>query len=143
MRKTFTALLLAAALPTLAFAAPGMGDGHGYHKRGDCPHGSHMMMRGLDLSAEQHQQLRSHKRAQMQEHQAIIQRYLDKLPAAEQEAMQKEIQANRDKADKAIRDSLTPEQQKRHDELQKEREARSAERAEFEAWKAERAKQAE
>lgn len=143
MRKTFTALLLAAALPTLAFAAPGMGDGHGYHTRGDCPHGSHMMMRGLDLSAEQRQQLRSHKRAQMQEHHAITQRYLDKLSAADKAAMQKELQANRDQADKAIRDSLTPEQQKRYDELQKQREARRAERAEFEAWKAERAKQAQ
>ncbi|MNN36848.1 hypothetical protein D3C81_1507600 [compost metagenome] len=72
----------------------------------------------------------------------ITQRYLDKLPAADQAAMQKELQDNRDKADKIIRDALTPEQQKRFDEMQKEREARRAERAEFEAWKAERDKKA-
>ena len=57
--------------------------------------------------------------------------------------MQKELQDNRDKADKIIRDALTPEQQKRYDEMQKEREARRAERAEFEAWKAERDKKAQ
>lgn len=142
MRKTLTALLLAAALPTLAIAGPGIGDGYGHgahHMKGDAPH----MMRGLDLDREQHRKIRDAQREQMKEHRAIVQRYLDKLPAADKAAMEKELQANRDKQQKAIRDTLTAEQQKRFDELSKEREQRRAERAEFEAWKAEREQKAQ
>ncbi|MNQ17522.1 periplasmic protein [compost metagenome] len=148
MRKTLSALLLAAALPALAIAAPGPDDMDSRHMRGDGHHGGHMyhgdhtMMKGMDLTAEQRQQIRSQMREQVKTRHEITQRYLDKLPAADQAAMQKELQDNRDKAAKIIRDALTPEQQKRYDEMQKEREARRAERAEFEAWKAERDKKA-
>ncbi len=149
MRKTLSALLLAAALPALAIAAPGSDDMGPRHMRGDghhgghMYHGDHMMMKGMDLSAEQRQQIRSQMREQVKSQHEITQRYLDKLPAADKAAMQKELQDNRDKAAKIIRDALTPEQQKRYDEMQKEREARRAERAEFEAWKAERDKKAQ
>ncbi|MCQ4348719.1 Spy/CpxP family protein refolding chaperone [Pseudomonas stutzeri] len=137
MRKTLTALLLAAALPTLAIAAPGMGDGHCPHaKRGGGYHGH--MMRGLDLTPEQRQQVGAAMRENMQTQREITQRYLDKLPAADKAAMTKEQEASRAKQQKAIRDTLSPEQQKQFDALQAEREKRRAERAEFEAWKAER-----
>lgn len=148
MRKTLSALLLAATLPALAIAAPGSDDMGPRHMRGDGYHGGHMyqgghMMKGMDLTAEQRQQIRSQMREQVKSQHEITQRYLDKLPAADKAAMQKELQDNRDKAAKIIRDALTPEQQKRYDEMQKEREARRAERAEFEAWKAERDKKAQ
>ncbi|HEY6609745.1 MAG TPA: Spy/CpxP family protein refolding chaperone [Pseudomonas sp.] len=144
MRKTLSALLLAAALPALAIAAPGSDDMDSRHMRGDgYHHGGHMMMKGMDLTTEQRQKIRSQMREQVKSKHEITQRYLDKLPAADKAAMQKELQDNRDKADKIIRDTLTPEQQKRYDEMQKEREARRAERAEFEAWKAERDKKAQ
>ena len=144
MRKTLSALLLAAALPALAIAAPGPDDMGPYHMRGDgYHHGGHMMMKGMDLTTEQRQKIRSQMREQVKSKHEITQRYLDKLPAADKAAMQKELQDNRDKTDKIIRDALTPEQQKRYDEMQKEREARRAERAEFEAWKAERDKKAQ
>lgn len=142
MRKTLTALLLAAALPTLAVAGPGMGDDHGaYHKRGDGHHGH--MLRGLDLTPEQRQKVGEAMRENMQTQREINQRYLDKLPAADKAAMAKEQEASRAKQQKTIRDTLTPEQQKKFDELQVEMEKRRAERAEFEAWKAERNKKAE
>ena len=143
MRKTLSALLFAAALPALAIAAPGSDDMGPRHMRGDGYHGGHMMMKGMDLTTEQRQKIHSQMREQVKSQHEITQRYLDKLPAADKAAMQKELQDNRDKADKIIRDALTPEQQKRYDEMQKEREARRAERAEFEAWKAERDKKAQ
>lgn len=143
MRKTLTALLLAAALPTLAIAGPGMGDGyHGQpHKRGDGYHGH--MMRDLDLTREQRQKVGEAMRENMKTQREITQRYLDKLPAADKAAMAKEQEDSRAKQQKAIRDTLTPEQQKKFDEMQKEMEQRRAERAEFEAWKAERDKKAQ
>lgn len=140
MRKTLTALLLAVSLPTLAIAA---GDDMGpRHMRGDGYHGGHMM-KGMDLTPEQQRLVREQMREQVKNQHEITQRYLDKLPAADKAAMQKEQQDNRDKTHKVIRDKLTPEQQKQFDEMLKEREERRAERVEFEAWKAERDKKAQ
>jgi len=152
MRKTLTALLFATTLPTLAIAAPGEDDMGPYHMRSEGYHDGHMMrggghhdgymMKGIDLTAEQRQKVRSAMREQMQTHREITQRYLDKLPDADKAAMQKEQEANRDKHQKAIRDVLTPEQQKQFDQMQKDMEKRRADRLEFEAWKAERDKKA-
>ena len=101
------------------------------------------MLRGLDLTPEQRQKVGEAMRENMQTQREINQRYLDKLPAADKAAMAKEQEASRAKQQKTIRDTLTPEQQKKFDELQVEMEKRRAERAEFEAWKAERDKKAE
>ena len=79
----------------------------------------------------------------METRREINQRYLDKLPAADKDAMKKELEASREKQQKAIREVLTPEQQKQFEEMQKDMEKRRAERAEFETWKAERAKKAQ
>ena len=53
--------------------------------------------------------------------------------------MKEEMQASRDKTDAAVRNLLKPDQQKKFDELQKERAAKKAEWQEFQAWKAEKA----
>ncbi|WP_271408405.1 Spy/CpxP family protein refolding chaperone [Pseudomonas sp. Q1-7] len=136
MRKTLTALLLAATLPTLAMAMP---EGGPRHERG---FGGHLF-KELNLTQEQRHEIGKLMREQMKARHEITQRYLDKLPAAEKKAMQDELKAAESKNRDAIRSQLKPEQQKAYDDLQKKMEERRAERAEFEAWKAEKAKKAE
>ena len=53
---------------------------------------------------------------QMKQRQAITQRYLDKLPEAERQAMQKDLDASREKTHQSMRALLKPEQQKAFDE---------------------------
>ena len=77
MRKTLTALLLAATLPTLAFAMPMHDGGPRHHDRG------HSMFKELNLSKEQRQEFRKLMGEQMKTHRDITKRYLDKLPEAE------------------------------------------------------------
>ena len=136
MRKTLTAVLLALTLPTLAMAMP-----EGVPRHGD--HHGMRMFKELDLSKEQHREMRKLMGEQMKSRHEITQRYLDKLPAAEQKAMQDELKAAKDKQRSAMRALLDPEQQKAFDEHQKKMEERRAERAAFEAWKAEQAKKAQ
>lgn len=132
MRKTLTALLLAATLPTLAFAMPMQDGGPRHHDRGPG------MFKELNLSKEQRQEFRKLMGDQMKTHRDITKRYLDKLPEAEKLAMKKELDKARADQHKALRDLLNPEQQKAFDEHQKKMEARRAEMAEFKAWKAEK-----
>ena len=132
MRKTLTALLLAATLPTLAFAMPMHDGGPRHHDRG------RGMFKELNLSKEQRQEFRKLMGEQMKTHRDITKRYLDKLPEAEKQAMNKELDKARADQHKALRDLLNPEQQKAFDEHQKKMEARRAEMAEFKAWKAEK-----
>lgn len=132
MRKTLTALLLAATLPTLAFAMPMHDGGPRHHDRG------HSMFKELNLSKEQRQEFRKLMGEQMKTHRDITKRYLDKLPEAEKQAMKKELDKARAEQHKALRDLLNPEQQKAFDEHQKKMQARRAEMAEFKAWKAEK-----
>lgn len=132
MRKTLTALLLAATLPTLAFAMPMHDGGPRHHDRG------HSMFKELNLSKEQRQEFRKLMGEQMKTHRDITKRYLDKLPEAEKQAMKKELDKARADQHKALRDLLNPEQQKAFDEHQKKMQARRAEMAEFKAWKAEK-----
>lgn len=138
MRKTLIALMFAAALPTVALAMPEGGPRHdGPHHRGDAPFAQ------LDLTREQRQQIGKLMGEQMKQRRDVTERYLAKLPAAEQKAMQDEIKASHDKTQGQIRALLKPEQQKQFDELQKERAARKAEWKEFQAWKAEKAAKAQ
>lgn len=132
MRLLISALALATALPVLAVAGPHEG---GMSRHAGAHHGGY---NSLDLTREQKGQIQQIKRDQMQERKNITQRYLDKLPAADRTAMQRDHDANQEKAKKAVRAVLTPDQQKRYDEQQQQREAHRAERAEFEKWKAER-----
>ncbi len=136
MRKTLTAVMLALTLPTLAMAMPEGGSRHEGH------HGEHgsRLFKALDLSKEQHRDIRKLMGEQMTDRRAITQRYLEKLSAAEQKAMQDELQAAKDKQHSAIRALLKPEQQKAFDEHQQQMQARRAERQAFKAWQAEHAK---
>ncbi len=132
MRKTLTALFIAAALPTFAMAAPAANDlppppmegGHMMGQHGP-RHGG--PMKELDLTREQRQQMGKLMGEQMKARHEITQRYLAKLPAAEQKALKDELKASHEKTQKDIRALLTPEQQKKFDELQKKREQRKAE----------------
>ncbi|MBD9411644.1 Spy/CpxP family protein refolding chaperone [Stutzerimonas stutzeri] len=133
MRKSLVALVFAAALPTLAFGMPGgMHDGPHGGKR--APH----MFQELDLTKEQQREMRKLMGEQMKQRQAITQRYLDKLPEAQRQAMQKDLDASREKTHQSMRALLKPEQQKAFDEGLKKMEEKRAERAEFLKWKAER-----
>ncbi|MHA6493847.1 LTXXQ domain protein [Pseudomonas borbori] len=136
MRTTLTALLLALTLPTLAMAMPEGGSRLGGH------HGDHgyRMFKELDLSKEQHREIRKLMGDQMKDRHDITQRYLEKLPAAEQKAMQDELKAAKEKQHASIRALLNPEQQKAFDEQLKKMQERRAERQALEAWKAEQAR---
>lgn len=131
MRKTLIALMFAAALPTVAMAMPGgegpMGPRHGgeHHGRGDAPYSQ------LDLTREQRQQIGKLMGEQMHERKQLVDKYLEKLPAADQKALKDEIAARHEKTQKDIRALLKPEQQKRFDEMQKQRAERKAEWKEF------------
>ena len=143
MRKTLIALMFAAALPTVAMAMPG-GDGsmglrHGgeHHGRGDAPYSQ------LDLSREQRQQIGKLMGEQMHDRKQLVEKYLEKLPAADQKALKDEIAAKHEKTQKDIRALLKPEQQKRFDEMQKQRAERKAEWKEFKDWKAQKDQKAQ
>lgn len=140
MRKTLTALLLTLTLPTLAMAMP---DGASHHGGGHGDRHGSRMFKDLDLSQEQHREIRKLMGEQMKSRHEITQRYLEKLPVAEQKAMQDELKAAKDKQHSTIRDLLKPEQQKAFDEHQKNMQERRAERAAFNAWKAEQASKVE
>ena len=117
MRKTLTALFIAAALPTFAMAAPAANDlppppmegGHMMGQHGP-RHGG--PMKELNLTREQRQQMGKLMGEQMKARHEITQRYLAKLPAAEQKALKDELKASHEKTQKDIRALLTPEQQK-------------------------------
>ena len=89
------------------------------------------MFQELDLTKEQQREMRKLMGEQMKQRQAITQRYLDKLPEAERQAMQKDLDASREKTHQSMRALLKPEQQKAFDEGLKKMEEKRAERAEF------------
>lgn len=144
MRKTLSMLLLAAALPAAAIAAEpghsgyGMGPDDYHHRKWEGMPGMMGPMHGLNLSEEQRKAAQEAYRQAAKEKREITQRYLDKLPEADKEAMLKEVQASRDKADKAFRAQLTPEQLKMFNERKAEQEKHRAEWEEFRKWKAEK-----
>jgi len=139
MRKTLTAVLLALTLPTLAMAMPDGGPRHGGEHRGE--HGSRMF-KELDLSKDQHREIRKLMGDEMKARHAITLRYLDKLSAADKQAMQAEIKTAQEKQQAAIRALLKPEQHQAFDEHLKKMQERQTEMAEFKAWKAEKTQQA-
>ncbi|WP_457968048.1 Spy/CpxP family protein refolding chaperone [Pseudomonas sp. R4-84] len=145
MRKTLTALLFAAALPTVAMAMP---EGPGPMGPMDGPrHGGQMHDKGpysqLDLSREQRQQIRQIMGEQRHEQRELVDKYLAKLSPADQKAMKDEMDARHQKVDAQIRGLLKPEQQKAFDAIQKKRAERRAEWAEFKAWKAQQPQKAQ
>lgn len=135
MRKTVTALILAAALPSLALAMPGPD-----HRVGK-PH--HSPKHALDLSHEQRSKLMQLKGQSLKDQHALTKRYLEKLPQTERDALRAERQELRSQYALKFRELLNPEQRKTFDEQQKKREERRAQWQEFQTWKAEKAKQAQ
>jgi len=147
MRKTLMALMFAAALPTVAMAMPPEGghmsgpggpgfDGPGmHHRKGPFDK--------LNLTPEQRQQIGKLMGDQWRGRSEITQKYLAKLSPADQKAMQDELAAKHAKTQADIRAMLTPDQQKTFDQIQKDQAQRRADRAEFEAWKAQKAQKAE
>nr|MBF0681808.1 Spy/CpxP family protein refolding chaperone [Pseudomonas sp.] len=131
MRKTLIAVLFASTLPAVALAMPDAGHRH---------HGKHAphMFEQLDLSKDQHREMRKLMGERMKNRHEITRRYLDKLPEAERQAMAKDLAASKEKTHQDIRKVLKPEQQKQFDEIHARMEAKRAERAEFRQWKAER-----
>ncbi|QXQ17707.1 Spy/CpxP family protein refolding chaperone [Pseudomonas tolaasii] len=154
MRKTLIALMFAAALPTVALAAapdgpgsmggpeghmmggPGFGGEHG-------PRGHGGPFRQLDLTKEQRQQIGKLMGDQWHGRKDIVRKYLDKLPAADQKAMQDEFAAAKQKTQADIRAVLKPDQQKKFDEIVKKQAERRAEWKEFQAWKAQQPQKAQ
>ncbi|WP_165674944.1 Spy/CpxP family protein refolding chaperone [Metapseudomonas otitidis] len=146
MRKTIAALLFAAALPTVAMAMPEGGPRGEPGFGGPGGHGGHggpHLFKELDLTREQRQKVGKLMGESIKARHDITRKYLDKLPEAERKAMEAEIKASEDKNRADIRALLTPEQQKDFDAQVKKMDERRAERAEFEAWKAQRAQKAQ
>ncbi|MGC8114538.1 Spy/CpxP family protein refolding chaperone [Metapseudomonas otitidis] len=143
MRKTIAALLFAAALPTVAMAMPEGGPRGEPGFGGPGGHGGPHLFKELDLTREQRQKVGKLMGESMKARQDITRKYLDKLPEPERKAMEAEIKASEDKNRADIRALLTPEQQKDFDAEVKKMDERRAERAEFEAWKAQRAQKAQ
>ncbi|MEX6676363.1 Spy/CpxP family protein refolding chaperone [Pseudomonas sp. W2Oct36] len=143
MRKTLMALMFAAALPTVAMAmtpeAGPMGGPGGPGFEGPGMHHRHGPMERLNLTPEQRQQVDQMMGDQWRGRSEITQKYLAKLSPADQKAMMDEQEAARAKTQSGIRALLTPEQQKTFDQIQKDEAQRRADRAEFEAWKAQKA----
>ncbi|MGY2166161.1 LTXXQ domain protein [Pseudomonas tolaasii] len=154
MRKTLIALMFAAALPTVAMAAapdgPGpMGGPEGHMMGGPGSGGEHGPrghggpFRQLDLTKEQRQQIGKLMGDQWHGRKDIVRKYLDKLPAADQKAMQDEFAAAKQKTQADIRAVLKPDQQKKFDEIVKKQAERRAEWKEFQAWKAQQPQKAQ
>ncbi|KAF1019604.1 MAG: hypothetical protein GAK37_03674 [Pseudomonas sp.] len=154
MRKTLIALMFAAALPTVAMAAapqgPGPDGGPAGHMMGGPGNWGEHGMRGkggpfsqLDLSPEQRQQIHKLFGQQMHARKELVHKYLDKLPAADQQAMKDEMAAAKQKTQADIRALLKPDQQKKFDEIVKKQAERRAEWKQFQAWKAQQPQKAQ
>lgn len=138
MRKLMPAVLFAALLPTLTLAATQDSTDitpspHGKlmdgGPRGDGP------LRGLKLTPEQREQVGKLMGEERQQQREIVKSYLDKLPEDQRKALHNQLDGNRDKTRQSIRALLKPDQQKRFDEMEKKREDRTKEWAEFQQWK--------
>ncbi|MCI1012108.1 LTXXQ domain protein [Pseudomonas oryzihabitans] len=138
MRKLMPAVLFAALLPTLTLAAtqdstdiipPPHGKLMDGGPRGDGP------LRGLKLTPEQREQVGKLMGEERQQQREIVKSYLDKLPEDQRKALHDQLDGSRDKTRQSIRALLKPDQQKRFDEMEKKREDRAKEWAEFQQWK--------
>ncbi len=159
MRKYISVLLLTAAIPALAIAAPhgagyghggpgaGYGPGNGPCARGDFGpghdgygrHGGFHRGGMNNLSPEQRDKMQDMMREQAKARWEIKQKYYNKLSEADRKAMADELQKSREETRKQIRATMTPEQQKSFDERQKWQDERMKEWQEFQDWKASKA----
>ncbi|MDT3720944.1 Spy/CpxP family protein refolding chaperone [Pseudomonas oryzihabitans] len=138
MRKLMPAVLFAALLPTLTLAATPDGTAitpPPQAKPMDGAHRGEGPLRGLKLTPDQREQVGKLMGAEHRQQREIVKSYLDKLPEDQRKALQEQLDGNRDKTRQAIRALLKPDQQKRFDEMEKKREDRAKEWAEFQQWK--------
>ena len=138
MRKLMPAVLFAALLPTLTLAATQDSTDitpppHGKLMDGGPRSGG--LLRGLKLTPEQREQVGKLMGEERQQQREIVKSYLDKLPEDQRKALHDQLDGNRDKTRQSIRALLKPDQQKRFDEMEKKREDRAKEWAEFQQWK--------
>ncbi|MBI6882430.1 LTXXQ domain protein [Pseudomonas putida] len=131
MKKVALALALAVALPSMAFAAdsadaptpPPAPFEHG--KPGDHgpggKHGPHdgKFQRDLGLTKDQSKAARKEFGEGMRDRFEITKKYLDKLPKADQEAMQAELKKSEQKHREAFLKLLTPEQKVKAEAFEK------------------------
>lgn len=132
MPKPLIGILFAAVLPALAAADPGDpgeppfgppppdAPGHHGHKGG---HGPKDFFGQLNLTKEQRQKIGPLLRDAGKERHAIFRKYFDKLSDADKAAFKKEISAAQQKHEADFRALLTPEQQKKLDQLKPKRKA--------------------
>ncbi|MDY7561127.1 LTXXQ domain protein [Pseudomonas sp. 10B1] len=136
MRKTLIALLLAAALPTIAMAMPPVeGGGHDDEMRHHSPYSQ------LNLTHDQRQQIGRIMLEQRHSRKEITERYLQMLPPAQQKSMQDELDAKHLKAQSDVRVLLKPDQQKQFDVIQQQEAQRRADHTEFQDWKAQKSQE--
>ena len=139
MRKTLTALLLAASLPPLAMAAPQHATSHKM-MHSEHHHQGARMFKDLNLSAEQREKIGKLMHEQRSDSRKITHKYLEKLPQADRDAMKQELKEARQQHSKDFRAILTAEQLKTFDARKAEMKKHWEER---QAQKAEKAKQAQ
>ncbi|MEH3023861.1 MAG: LTXXQ domain protein [Pseudomonas oryzihabitans] len=138
MRKLMPAVLFAALLPTLALAATADGPPVAPPPAGKMMDGGHRgdgPLRGLKLTPDQREQVGKLMGDERRQEREIVKSYLDKLPEDQRKALHDQLDGNRDKTRQSIRALLKPDQQKRFDEMEKKREDRAKEWAEFQQWK--------
>lgn len=134
MRKVALALALAIALPSMVIAAEAPDVDHkspppheqgkpGDHE-GHRDHGQGKFEKDLDLTKDQSKAARKEFREGMRERFEITKKYLDKLPKADQEAMQAELKQAEQKHLDGFLKLLTPEQKIKAEAFHKEHQER-------------------
>ncbi|MNE76107.1 hypothetical protein D3C80_1723210 [compost metagenome] len=79
----------------------------------------------------------------MHERKQLVDKYLEKLPPADQKALKDEMAARHQKTEAEIRALLKPDQQQKFDAIQKKQAERKAEWDQFKAWKAQQPQKAQ
>jgi len=90
----------------------------------------------LNLTREQKEQIKNIRHEQHKNMFAIRDKYWNKLPNAEQQAMQKELNQSKLNSNNQIKKLLNKEQQAKFDDRQKQRDINRQEWDEFQKWKA-------
>jgi|GEM_PF-2014265 len=90
----------------------------------------------LDLTKTQQEAIRGLRQSKHQNEFAIKQKYWQKLPQAERDAMQQELETNKKEITKSIRELLNKEQQAKFDVLQNEMQKRHEQKQQKKADKA-------
>lgn len=121
MKKSVLALAFAMAIPSFAFASAPVatqlpviehGEHKGEHDKGGpgYSHGFKQIKQDLELTDAQVKVVKEASMTEMRAHFEIVQKYLDKLPAEDQAAMNKDHEAATQLRKDEILKTLSPEQ---------------------------------